>query len=178
MKTPAPRPFALPGPAKKRAWSKPLADFVTGLMDPLVAKQGFGESDLILHWDDIAGARLAAVTEPLRLIWPPRGPKRSPDAPVEPATLAIRVATGFGLDLQHMSPILIERVNAHLGWRCIGKLKIEQGRIERRQPGPKTPAPPNPQAIARAAEITDGVNEEPLREALARLGARIYDRQR
>jgi hypothetical protein len=165
-------------PAKKRAWSAPLADFVGALIDPVVAKQGFGESDLLLHWDDIAGARLAAVSEPLRLTWPPRGPKRAPDAPVEPATLVVRVATGYGLDLQHLAPILIERVNAHLGWRCIGRLKIEQGRLERRKKAPDRVAPPDPAAQARADAATAAGFEEPLRAALARLGARIYTGRR
>jgi hypothetical protein len=163
-------------PRPRRAWSRPLADFVHGLVDPVVARQGFGQSDLLLHWDEIAGERLAAICEPVRLIWPPRGPKRSPDAAAEPATLVLRVANGFGLDLQHLAPVLIERVNAHLGWRCVGRLRIDQGRLERRKPAAAArPAAPAPAALARAQALTGGIEDPGLREALDRLGARICE---
>ena len=179
---PPPRPFSPaskppPKPVPWRRRSAPLADFVGALLDPLMAKQGFGQSDLLLHWEEIAGARLSQIAEPIRLQWPPRGPKRAPEAAAEPATLVLRVAQGFGLDVQHLAPILIDRVNAHLGWRCIGKVKIEQGRLQRplKRKGAAV-APPAPAALARAEQAAVGVEEDGLRQALARLGARIYER--
>lgn len=176
---PPPRPFSPASkPPPKRRRSAPLADFVGALLDPLMAKQGFGQSDLLLHWEEIAGARLSQIAEPIRLQWPPRGPKRAPEAAAEPATLVLRVAQGFGLDVQHLAPVLVDRVNAHLGWRCVGRVKIEQGRLQRplRRKGPAIPAPPPAAALARAEQVADGVEEDGLRQALARLGARIYER--
>ena len=56
----------MPPPPKfrSRAWSRPLADLVGAIVDPVFAKQGFSESDLILHWDDIVGERLAGRIAP------------------------------------------------------------------------------------------------------------------
>jgi hypothetical protein len=158
-------------PRQKYSKPVPLADFVRAAVDPVLAKQGFGESSLILHWDDIVGERVAACSEPIKLQWPPRPAKRPPDAAIEPATLVLRVAGAMALEIQHMGPILIERVNSHLGWRAVGKLAIRQGPLNKAN-RPARVAPPDPQALAEAEEATEGVDDEDLRKALARLGAR------
>ena len=165
-------------PAKPRRQApKPLADLIGGAIDPLLAKQGFGESDIIMNWDDIVGARLAAVTEPLKLQWPMRGAKRSPDMPVEPATLVLKVEGAFAIEVQHMADLLCQRINGRLGWRCVGRIAIRQGPVER--PAPKRPvAPPPAQAVEKAKGLAQGIEDEELREALTRLGARVLSQRR
>jgi hypothetical protein len=157
----------------KKKFSKPvpLADLVGGAVDPALAKQGFGQSSLILHWDAIVGDRLAACSEPIKLQWPGRAVQRLPDAPVEPATLVLRVSGGMALEIQHMAPQLIERVNAHLGWRAVGRLALRQGPLSKDK-RPARIGPPDPQALAEARKATEGVEDEDLREALTLLGAR------
>jgi hypothetical protein len=164
-------------PDSKRPWSQPLADFVPKILDPAVARQGFGESALLLDWAEIVGDRLAAICEPVRLQWPPAGVKRDPLQPRPPAALVLRVEPGFGLEIQHLSGVLIDRVNAHLGWHCVGSLKIRQERIERAPAPPRRP-PPDPRARAAAERQVAEVEEEDLRAALARLGTRVLDRPR
>jgi len=44
----------------KIPWSRPLADLVQTAIDPVLRRQGFGQSGLVLFWDDIVGERLAA----------------------------------------------------------------------------------------------------------------------
>jgi hypothetical protein len=156
---------------KKASFPKPLADFVGAAVDPVLAKQGFGQSSLILHWDDIVGKRLAECCEPIKLQWPPRPRERAPDAPVEPATLVLRVIGAMAIEVQHMAPQILERVNAHLGWRAVGRLAIRQGPLERAA-GPVLVAPPDPEAVAEARRATEGVEDEGLRKALILLGAR------
>ena len=156
-------------PRRKPNRATPLADLIGKALDPVIAKQGFGESDVILHWGDIVGPRLAAVSDPVKLQWPPRPPGRSPEAPPDPATLIVRIEGAFALELQHLSPLIIERVNARLGWRCVGKIGIRQG------PGKRAPArplrrPPDPQAAREAQEAVASIEDEALRAALARLG--------
>jgi hypothetical protein len=159
-------------PNPKRPWSQPLADFLPKILDPAVARQGFGESALLLDWEDIVGERIAAICEPVRLQWPPGGVKRDPLEPRPPAALMLRVEPGFGLEIQHLAGVLIDRVNAHLGWRCVGSLKIRQEKIERTPPRPER-APENALARAEAELLVKEVEEEALRDALARLGARV-----
>jgi hypothetical protein len=163
-------------PDPKRSWSQPLADFVPKILDPAVARQGFGESALLLDWQEIVGERIAAISEPVRLQWPPAGMKRDPLEPRPPAALVLRVEPGFGIEIQHLSAVLIDRVNAHLGWRCIGSLRIRQEKIERKTSA-RRQAVENPLARTEAERRVTGIEEEPLREALARLGARVLHRR-
>ena len=160
-------------PNRKRQWSRPLADFVAPVMSPALAKNGFGEADVILNWEEIAGSRLARVCEPVKIQWPGRGPKSSPDAAAEPSTLVLRVEGAFALELQHSAPILIERVNAHLGWRCIGRIALRQGPLERRAAKPPKRPPPDAESLRKAAEIVTGIEDEHLQEALRKLGGRV-----
>ena len=155
----------------KARWSRPLADYVRDCINPALARHGFGEADIVTGWADIVGARVAAWAEPLRL-QRRRGPARG-EAAAEPATLIVRVEGGFALELQHLAPLVIERINIRLGWRCVGRLAFRQGPLGGR-PGP-APArrPPEPGAIARARAATTGIDDDPLRDALARLGARV-----
>jgi hypothetical protein len=161
--------------SRKRPWSRPLADFVSAAIDPVAARQGFGESDLILYWEDIVGDRMAAMSEPIKLRWPARGGSRTAAAP-EPATLVVRVESGFALELQHLAPVVIARVNAHLGWNCIGRLALKQGPLQRQNARRRPKPAPSAAAQSRAQAQVADIAEEGLRHALARLGAHILDR--
>ncbi|ACB94397.1 DUF721 domain-containing protein [Beijerinckia indica] len=155
---------------------QPLADLVGGSLRPLMNKQGFGESDLILYWDDIVGERLACMARPIKLQWPARqkaGMDFDGFGGAGQATLVLRVDSAFALDLQHETSVLIERVNAHLGWNCIAKLVMQQGPLPR-PPQRKTPrGAPGPETLRQAASVVQGIADTKLRQALTRLGASI-----
>jgi hypothetical protein len=88
--------------------------------------------------------------------------------------LALRVEGAFVLEVQHAAPLIIERVNAHLGWRCIGKLQIRQGPVRTSRPS-KAPKPlPDAQAIESAGRVSEGLADESLRAAMTRLGAAVF----
>jgi hypothetical protein len=161
------------GSAGKIPWSRPLADFVQTAIDPVVMRQGFGQSGLILFWDDIVGERLAAISQPVKMQWPARGRDRAADNGTAPATLIIRVESGFALELQHLAPIIIERVNAHFGWRCVSRILLKQGPIAARPPARQAACVPDKAAETAAEELVGAVADEPLRQALTRLGARV-----
>lgn len=157
-------------PTRRPSRPRALAELVGAAINPVLAKQGFGESDIILHWRDIVGARLGEVSEPMRLQWPSRPPGRSPDAAPEPATLIVRIEGAFAIELQHLAPLVIERVNARLGWRCVGRITLRQGPV-RRAPPKRRSAPVDPAAAREAQEAAGSIADEGLRDAIARLGA-------
>jgi hypothetical protein len=170
-------------PSHKGYWSRPLADLVGAAINPVLARQGFGQSDLILFWDDIVGEKLAAMSRPIKLQWPVRERafavegRRAP-APAQPsATLVVRVETGFALEMQHLSGVIIERVNAHLGWRCVARLTLKQGPVEARASAKPAHVPPEPAAMKAAATLVGDVADDSLRLALTRLGARVLSRR-
>ncbi len=149
---------------------RPLAEIVDPLIAPAAAKQGFADADILLSWPEIVGERLAGWSQPLKVEWK----KRGPDGHVpEPATLVVRVASAFAIELQHTAPILIERINAFYGWNCVGRIVLKQGPV--RTPRPPRPAPPEPDAAARETirASLDGLAEPDLRRALDRLGEAV-----
>ncbi len=159
----------MPAPFRKRP--RPLADLVAAAIDPVLARQGFSEADLVLHWDDIVGERLASNSRPIKLQWPPR-PAGQPDGVPRPATLVVRVEGAFAIELQHGVEQVLARINAHLGWRCVGRLAFRQGPVERPAPASRRKMP-SAEAIAAAASAVTGIADDGLREALARLGAHV-----
>ena len=154
---------------RRRPWSQPLADLATPALAPALARYGFDEAGLLLLWPEIVGARLAGRCEPTRLQWPARQER---DAKLAAATLLIRVESAFALDLQHEAPTVIERINAHYGWRCIGRLALRQGPVRR------PIAPPDPALIDAAKAAASAIDDEALRAALVRLGARVLKEPR
>jgi hypothetical protein len=151
---------------------KPLADLLDKCLGPALAAQGFAAADVIVAWPEIAGERLAAFSRPVKLEWPRRG-RNDPDARPEPATLVVRVESAFALELQHLAPLLTERINARYGWRCVGRIVLKQGPVPRPKAKPRPPPSLSDEERARLAALTAPVDEPPLREALDRLGAAV-----
>ncbi len=97
------------------------------MIEQALAARGLSEASLIADWPAIVGESVARYARPLQLQWPPRPAKRDPEAPIAPATLVLRVDGAFALEAQHSAAIIVERVNAHLGWRCVGKDRVPPG---------------------------------------------------
>lgn len=159
--------------AKRQRSARPLADLVLPCIDPVLARQGFGEADVLMHWPEIVGPRLAGQCQPLKLQWRSRGSKPDPEGRIEPATLIVRVQGAFAIELQHMAPTVIERVNGYLGWRCVGKLALRQGPLPPVTPRHRPLPAVDPAAQARATAAAETIADEALRAALVRLGSRV-----
>ena len=149
----------------------PLNAFVGGVVEPTLAARGFSQASLIAHWPEIVGEHLAAIARPLTLKWPPRPPRADPDRPRAGATLILKVDGAFALELQQAAPIVVNRINAHLGWRCVEKLALRQGPLEEIRPRRRAKRAPPAEAIRRAAAATEKIEDEGLRSSLTRLGA-------
>jgi hypothetical protein len=161
--------------------SKPIRNATTlgaclgDLMGPTLAARGLGQASLVTHWPEIVGTAIAAYARPIQLQWPPRADKRDPDKATAPAILVLRIDGAFALEAQHAATSIIARVNAHLGWRCVGRLAFRQGPLPALAKPRLRQAPPTASALEMARELTGGIAEEGLREALTRLGARVFD---
>ena len=143
------------------------------MLGPALAARGLSEASLVSHWPDIVGADVARFARFERLNWPPRGAKSDPDGPRAPATLVLRIDGAYALEAQNLGRLIVERVNAHLGWRCVDKAAFRQGPLPVVAP-PRRAAEPSDAALAEARAATG--DDAP--EALVRLGARVIDRAR
>jgi hypothetical protein len=159
-----PAPIYKPGPIS----AKPLSGLLGPTLNEAFAKQGFAARELVTRWAEIAGAQIAAHSEPLKMQWPRpvEGQKQ------EPATLILRVEGPMALEIQHSSDQILQRVNRFFGWNAVGKLALRQAPLSRktRKPAPK---PPDAAAVAKVAASLEAVEDDSLRNALAQLGATI-----
>jgi hypothetical protein len=156
--------MAKPGPIS----AKPLSLLLSDVFSEAYAKQGFAARELVTRWKEIAGAEVAAHSEPLKIQWP----RPVEGQQQEPATLVLRVEGPMALEIQHASDVILERVNRFFGWSAVGRLALRQAPLSRRD-GRAVSTAPDPKAVAEVAETLSSVEDEQLRAALARLGASI-----
>ena len=157
---------------------RPLADLIETCLAPSLAAQSFATSDVITAWPEIVGERLAAFTQPMKLEWKRRGAGADPQARPEPATLVVRVESAFALEMQHLAPVVAERVNAHYGWRCVGRIVLKQGPVRRDLP-PRREAPELGEAERqRIGAAVEAIADGDLKAALDRLGQAVVGAQK
>jgi hypothetical protein len=152
---------------KPRRFARPLPDIAGSLLAESFRKQGFASSELVVRWAAIVGDDVAQYAEPLKIQWP-RGPEgRQP----EPGTLVLRVAGPAAIEIQHLSGVILERVNRYFGFAAIAKIAIRQAPL---RPAPVRPDRSlDPQAVERIAGTLPDSADPALKDALARLGAAI-----
>ena len=152
-----------PGKSQPRA----LSELLHKTLAPAFAKQGFASSELVTRWTEIVGVEIAAHSQPEKIQWP----RAHANALPEPGKLVLRVEGPTALEIQHLSGIILERVNRYFGWQAVGAIRLRQAPLSRAKP--KARAAPDPELTARVAGGLADIEDAKLRDALARLGAAI-----
>jgi len=151
-----------------RSFPRPLSDFLGATLDKSLKSQGFASGEIIARWSEIVGGDIAAHSEPIKINWT----RRAEEDQAEPATLVLRVDGPAALEIQHLSAVILERINRYFGWQAIGRIALRQAPLRRRDRTTR-PRATDSALIARMAEGISDVDDQGLREALARLGAAI-----
>jgi hypothetical protein len=150
-----------------KSYPRPLKDLLHKTLGDAFAKQGFASTELVTRWADIVGSEIAAHSQPEKIRW-----QRTVDGqPAEPGTLVLRVEGPTAVEIQHLSAVVLERVNRFFGWQAVGGLRLRQAPLRRDQRKPQPS--PDLAAAARIAEDLPEIKDDKLRDALARLGAAI-----
>ena len=135
-----------------------------------LGRRGFAEAGIVTDWGAIVGEALARQSLPLKVAFPPG--RR------EEGVLQVLVAGPLALELQHLAPQVLERVNAYLGYRAVTQLKLRQGPLPPRpRPAPEPPPLP-PLAEAELKRQTAPVEDDALRDALEGLGRALRQARR
>lgn len=154
----------------KSPMARPLADIIAPSIAQACGKAGFSVVEVVTHWDEIVGPDLAPRSMPLKLQWP-RGNEAAA------ATLIVRVEGACAIEMQYAAPVLIERINAYFGWRCIGRIALRQGPVPARA-APRAPPPLPAEAVDAVRADLGPFEDEPLAASLARLGALVRRERR
>lgn len=148
-----------------------LFDHVAG---NALARHGRQQAMLLAHWPEIAG-ELAAVARPEKLERP-RGRGSAVGL-----VLKLRVQPGRALEVQHMAPQLMERINAFFGHRLVARLSFVQAPLSSGarkgagRAGDHAPARPRPDPARLASLLakTERISDPALAESLKRLAAGV-----
>jgi len=164
-------PGRVPSGSLGRSGSRPrtIGEIAGRLVAKPLGKRGVGAAGLIAAWPAIVGPALAASTLPLRVAFA-RGERGQ-------GTLHLRVASGaVALELQHLGPLVIERINGHYGYAAVTRLALVQGPVPNRQaPGAAARRQPRGELDSTLAGTIAALPDEKLRDALADLGQRLAD---
>jgi len=128
-----------------------------------LGRHGLAEGGLVTDWAAIVGRTIAERSLPLRLSFT-GGERRE-------GTLHVRVSGALALELQHLEPQVLERINGYFGYRAVGRLKIHQGPVPAAAPPRLPPAAPlSAETEAEIGSLLSTVEDGALREALRGLG--------
>ena len=160
--------------------AKAVVSMVPGLTRKAFERFGFSTATLLTDWAQIVGADLARYTAPDRLKWPRAATNGSDDEPAEGpsrqgATLVLRVDLGRGIDIQYKARQLIERINAHFGYRAVAEIRIIQAPVEGALPPAEVASPAHTLRKAfnrgETAPMLAAIPDDGLRAALERMQA-------
>lgn len=148
----------------------PVSDLAVGILDPVLRRRAGITIGLIQSWDEIVGPRLASSTRPERIAWPRR---MHEDEPFQPGVLLVACEGVAALHLQHETGEVIARVNSFLGFSAIGRLKILQKNVAAPPKPRPSPRSLDREETARLDRLVGGIDDDGLRQALARLGRSV-----
>lgn len=161
---------------KKEDGAISVSDLAGELLDPVMRKRAGISIEIVQSWAEIAGDRLASCTRPIKIQWQRRV---SDQDPFEPATLVIACTGAAALRVQHETAEIISRVNSFLGFAAIGRIKIAQKQLtELGRQKPPVLRPLDRAERERLEHLTQGIENEGLKESLRRLGANVLARKK
>jgi hypothetical protein len=140
-----PKPYRRPRGGEARA----LADLMPEIGRAAFRRFGFVQSSVVSRWDEIVGARYAAVSAPEAIRFP-MGKKAD-------GTLELVVEGAHATMMQHVIPEIMERVNRFFGYNAVAKIKIRQGVVAKPDTKTKPLAPPSLKPIPM--ELGDSLRE-------------------
>lgn len=144
-------------PARSPYGPRPLGALIPALTRPVFRKKSPAGAQLMADWTEVVGPALAAVTTPRRF---------------SAGTLTIACAGPVAMELTHLGPQLIARINGHLGKSMVERLRFVQQAQGAAAPAARpAAAAPLPDRVEQAVSAVPG---EELRAALAKLGRGVY----
>lgn len=124
----APKPYQRPRGGEARA----VSDLMPEIGRAAFRRFGFVQSSVVSRWDEIVGARYAAVSAPEAI--------RFSVGKKSEGTLELTVEGAHATMIQHVLPEIIERVNRFFGYAAVARVKVRQGIVAK--PATRQPAAP------------------------------------
>jgi hypothetical protein len=147
----------------RRGYARSAGELLGDIGGAACKKFGFVQANVVSRWHEIVGERYGLVSLPESIRFP-AGKKSG-------GTLTLLVEGAHAPLVQHLGPMIIERVNRFFGYEAIARIVFRQGRLP--APAPKR-ARPQPAAVPK--ELGEGlraVADPELRACLESLAGHI-----
>ncbi len=148
-----------------------VGQFIPQIAKAANKKFGFTEPHILNYWPEIVGPDLAKSTSPAKLS---RDSRQG-----HGGTLTVRVSGPLGLELQHMEPQIIDRINRYYGFLAVSHLRLVRGPQTARTANRRRKQQPRPlsqDAQKHLAESLSDIEDNKLREALKTMGEKVLRR--
>ena len=146
-----------------------LAETVSSVAAPMLGRRGFAGTPVVAEWSSIVGDQLAGRSLPERVVRAPGGRGGG--------TLHVRISSGsLAQELQHLEPLIVERINTYFGYQAVTRLKLIQGPIPERGAEPASPCVLAPADEATIEGLAASIEDPTLRQAIRDLGKRLFAR--
>jgi hypothetical protein len=152
-----------PGESERSCRPRAAGELVGEVGGQSFRRFGFVQSSIVSRWAEIVGERYAKVSCPESIKFP-AGKKAG-------GALTLLVEGAHAPLIQHLAPMIMERVNRFYGYAAVNRVIFRQGKPP--APGPR---PARPQLAPVPKELGEGLREiaDPeLRACLESLGAQI-----
>jgi hypothetical protein len=133
-------------PRSKRA--RPVSEMLPSVGGAAFRRFGFVQSAVVSRWKEIVGDRYAGVSAPESIRFP--AGKRSA------GVLTLVVEGAHAPMMQHVVPVIVERVNRFFGYGAVERVQFKQGVVKLAKAKPRV-APPSLRPIP--AELGDSLRE-------------------
>lgn len=137
---------------------KTLSQYIEPLTRPTLKTQGLAGSKIISEWESIVGKKLATHCLPQKLSFP-TGKKTD-------GTLSIAVENGFAPEIQHLQPLILERLATYFGYKAVIRITISHTYLPEME---KKIAPMKAILPDDCIKLADEVEDEELRLVLTRV---------
>jgi hypothetical protein len=149
--------------ARRSCRPRSAGELIGAIGDPSFRRFGFVQGSIVSRWNEIVGERYAKASSPESIRFP-AGKKAG-------GVLTLLVDGAHAPLIQHLTPMIVERVNRFFGYSAINRIVFKQGK-------PPAPAarPVRPDLRPVPKELGEGLREiaDPgLRACLESLAARI-----
>lgn len=136
----------------------PLASLIPAVTRPAFRRRSPAGAQVLADWPAIVGPAIADATRPLRLTQ---------------GTLTIACAGPVAMELQHLAPELLRRINGAVGRAAVARLRFVQQAPARLRPATAlaAPAAPLPPPVRERLGVLPAGD---LREALENLARAVY----
>ena len=116
----------------RRGHVRSCGDLVGDVAGMTFKRFGFVQGSVVSRWAEIVGERYAKVSTPESIRFP-AGRKAG-------GTLTLSVEGAHAPLMQHLGPLIIERVNRFFGYEAVNKVAFRQGRLPRPKSSVERPA--------------------------------------